>query len=154
MSWTLLSIILGLEIAVVYLVSINVNSLLQATSAIRQWVLPLNDEHDDIREEMTRLCNVYSDNALAMLRNFRFIVVSASLAVFANIYGDPIVWMPFWASVGFAVGSALHLIQIDAMAQVLEYNTVSAQDELADRAFFNEVARLAEEIQDQVDIEQ
>lgn len=148
MSWALLNTILALEVFVVYLVSVNVNNMLRATSEIRQWVMPLDDEHTDIREEMTKLCNGYSEKVLAMLRNFRFIVVPATLAVFANMYGSPVAWIPFWASIGFTLESVLNLYQINIMGNVLGYNINSAQAELADRAYFAEVEKLADEMPD------
>lgn len=147
MSWLLLNIVLAVQIIVVYLLSVNVNNMLNAIREIREWMLPFGEDLTDIREEMTRFVNDVQDRVLPMLKNIRYIAVPATLAVFANLAGHEIVWVPFWAGVGFTLESIYQIYMINAYGEAMNINLAHAEDTIYERALeAEESEESAEEI--------
>ena len=133
MSWLLLNITLAFELLIVYLVGVNVRNMLVAISGVREWMLPFGDDLMDIREEMTRFMDDVQEQVMPMMFNFRYIFITASLAVLANMAGHSIAWLPFLASVWFTCESALHLYHINWLGQALNENVDHAEQTIIER---------------------
>lgn len=141
MSWALLNTILAVETIVIILVSINVRNMLRAINSTREWALLLDKENDDIREDVEFLCDGFHEETLALLRNFRFIIISITAAVFANILDNSITWVPYLASIGFTMISVLNIGQITGMGYTFNYLIDTAQSDLNTRVRLAELAR-------------
>ena len=138
MSWLLLNIVIAVQILVVYLLSVNVNHMLNVLREVREWMLPFGEDLTDIREEMTRFVDDVQGRVLPMLKNIRYIAVPATLAVFANMAGHEIVWVPFWAGVGFTLESVYQMYMLNAYGEALNINIAHAEDTIYARALETE----------------
>lgn len=139
MSWLILNIILGIEIFVIYLVGINVRNMLHTIHGVHNWMLPFGDNLVDIREEMTHFLDDVRGEVLPMMTNFRYIMVTAFLAVFANMANDPIVWVPLLASVWFTLESIFDLYQINWFGEALNTNLEHAEETVMKRVYADAV---------------
>ena len=143
MSWLLLNTVLAVQVLIVWIVGVNIQRMARTTSKVREWAAPFPEAVADIREEIIFLTRDIDIALVPMARHFPYIFIPASLAVGTNIIGDNIVWVPFWASIGFTVGSLYHLFQIALMGSFLNEQTVEAETEIKIRMMTDDKTRNA-----------
>ena len=149
MSWILLNAVLAFQVLIVYLVSTDIQRMVVTTRKVREWVMPLPAELLDIREEMTRITKNIDADLSPMYRHFHYIFVTVALSIFTNMLGNDIVWVPFWASIGFTLGSLYHFFVIQSMGIYLNEQTLAAEDEIHNRAWFEDVMEKIQDVAEQ-----
>ena len=148
MSWAYINTILIFQIIVLYFLANQARNLFIFTSDIRRWLIPLADELLDIKEEMTKLCDRATATTRPMLKNIKFIAVTSTLAVVANMYGHDVVFIPFWASVFFTLESCYDIYKINAQGLYVDQQLGRAEMEIENRIAFAHILDKIEEAEE------
>jgi hypothetical protein len=83
------------------------------------------------RERVCGLLKLFRIDLFKMIRNTKFIVVCATLVVVANLFDNPILYVPLYAGIGFTIGSAIDIYRIHLMGHIINHETDAAEKEAA-----------------------
>lgn len=147
MSWAYINIVLMFQIVVVYFLANQARNLFIFVTSTRQWLLPLPEDLLHIKEEMSVMCDKAMATTRPMLKNIKFIAVTSSLAVLANMAGHDIVLVPFLASVGFTLESCYDIYKINEQGVYIDDQLERAEIEIENRIMFEHLINTIEEVE-------
>ncbi len=127
MSWWVINIVIFVQVYIIYLVMVNTANMRAVMSNIGEWIYPWPSEADDIKFKLKELLDVIGFHLFKIADNIKYVVVCIALTVIANMDNNPIVYIPFWAGIGFALEHLLFYVKIETMGELLNIATNEAE---------------------------
>ncbi len=132
MSWWIITIVISIQGLIIFLVTANTALAREVINNNREWVLPWPSVADPIKSKFLNIL----DNALVRLMKIanhsQYVIVCIILTLLASIDNNPIVYVPFWAGIGFAIGHLMFYFEILSMGKYLDSATEEAEQSFCD----------------------
>ena len=132
LPWWIVNTVIVIQVLIVYLIMWNCVRMAHVIRSNREWYLPWPSEADSIK---TKFKAVLDDTAIHMAKianHSKFVVVLIALTVIANITNSPMVYIPFWAGIGFAIEHFLFYFKIAVLGDRLNQASEEAEQTFCD----------------------
>lgn len=132
MAWWVINLVIAVQVFIIYTIMVNTAHMHAVISNNRAWVLPWPNEAADITSKFRKIMDDVSGHLFKIARNSRFVVVCIILTIVANLAENPIVHVPFWAGIGFALEHLAFYTKLNNMGELLNQASNEAEQSFCD----------------------
>lgn len=129
MSWWIVNTVLSVQVIIMYFMFVNVRAALRIIASLREWIVPLPAEMADTQQRISQKLFVAQTAILDLVKQAKFVTIPMLLVVVANVFNHPIVYVPFWAGIGFTLEIVYRMFVIIQMGEDINNETQDAEEE-------------------------